>query len=117
MRWRLLLSLAVLGCVGLTATAALVLLLPRESVSQANYQKIKTGMAEREVLALLGEPVGREDTAGQAVGYVSRSFWHGEECMIEVHFDDGGCVLDAYITVFPVRKLTLWERVRANLGW
>jgi hypothetical protein len=75
MRRRRLLLITLVTLV-VAAIAILVFRSPAPSLTEANYQKIRLGMTEQDVLALLGEPLaegGRHRPFGDSVAAVRRT--------------------------------------------
>jgi len=57
-------------------------------INENNYDKIKNGMAEMEVINILGEPT---ETSDVSIGPVSAtsSVWEGDEARIAIQFVNG----------------------------
>jgi hypothetical protein len=128
-RWPVLLALlVVLG--GLAV--GLVLLpgeLPGGRVTRENCERIKEGMTEAEVRAILGKPWDaslldpepprlRFPTAGPAPGFL---WWVGKDVVLFVFFEDGRVESTKVLTdLDPPRSWLpqrVWRRLRARYGW
>jgi hypothetical protein len=126
-RWPVLLALCV--AVGMLAVA--VAWLPYGSrVTRENCERIKEGMTEAEVRAIVGKPwedslldpeltTFMVDLSGPA--WYSQ-LWIGDDCEMFVMFDENGRVMDPQFIPDPNRPRTwlpvrVWRRLRARYGW
>jgi hypothetical protein len=58
------------------------------SVTPENYERIKDGMSEAEVIAILGKPAETSSITILGISGTSSS-WVGSECSIAIQFVDG----------------------------
>jgi hypothetical protein len=129
-RWPVLLALVVV----LGGLAVGLVFLPYGSrVTRENCERIKHGMTEAEVRAILGKPW--DDSLFDPEGPVGARFserkwkysreWISDDCKIFVTFDDNGRVLDAVLLPEFARDFSyrsslpgrVWRRLRARVGW
>jgi hypothetical protein len=127
-RWPVLLALVVV----LGGLAVGLVFLPGGRVTRENCQRIKEGMTEAEVRAILGKPWDdslfdpegasfRASFSGSTPWKYSRH-WIGDDCVILVSFGDNG---RAWCPVFiPDPDITrsslparVWRRLHARYGW
>ena len=141
----LLLSVLAAGLVWVTAGGLAVglVFLPREDRVTANCERIKKGMTEAEVRAILGKPWENSwlDPEGPTYSdacwvlhsladlppWVQRKcthnhFWFGDNIGLFVAFDDDGRVACAVLFADPDRPRTwlpqrVWRRLRDRYGW
>lgn len=77
------------------AAAAALLLAACSKITQDNYNRIKDGMTEQEVVALLGEP-----TESQSISVLglsgSAQRWVGRDAVITIQFVNGKARLRFY---------------------
>jgi hypothetical protein len=87
MRYRLLLGIALFGLVLFLSFRAVGLLRPRDPITPENFARIKVGMTEGQVRAILGgqEGVPPPCGSGQPPGTYTLS-WYGDEGTIWVLF-------------------------------
>jgi hypothetical protein len=52
---------------GLTGTGAIFVLVGGSRINQANFDRIQTGMAEEELLAILGPATGEDDSNSETI--------------------------------------------------
>jgi hypothetical protein len=57
-------------------------------INENNYDRIETGMAEMEVINILGEPTGSSDITVGPVSTTS-SVWEGNQAQIAIQFVNG----------------------------
>src|SRR5262245_9618859 len=62
-------------------------------ISQANYDKVKEGMAKADVIAILGEPTGTEMVGQINDTKIMAPIWQRGSLKIVIGFDDAGKVL------------------------
>ncbi|HMF17990.1 MAG TPA: hypothetical protein VKE98_12325 [Gemmataceae bacterium] len=102
-------------CLIVVIGGILFLLRPKDPISEENFAKIKKGMAEKEVVAMLG-PATEEFWLGGSgesdVPQMEKS-WIGSGTAIYVQFDKGR-VTDKHLQIFD--PPSLWERVLKFLG-
>jgi hypothetical protein len=133
-RWPFLLALVVVLVVIGGLAVGLVCLPYRNRVTLANCERIKEGMTEAEVRAILGKPF--DDSlfdpdppsegdlfarAFEAAPEESCSLWMGNSVRLYVVFDDG-LVLSTTIYADPEvphswLPVRVWRRLRARYGW
>jgi hypothetical protein len=121
MRRRRLVLCWLLGCVGLLAFSAVLLLVLSAPDPDARFSRIKEGMTEGEVKAILGEPEllkGIEwwiETASDRPrrGYSCR----GSRDALDVLFDQDGRVCHLIRTPILHPRRSLLDRLRSWLPW
>jgi len=88
MKTRLLVGIALFGLLLFLSFRAVRLLRPRDPINPENYARIKVGMTEEQVRAILGgqERVPSRCGTGKPRGTYARS-WYGEEGSIWVLFE------------------------------
>jgi hypothetical protein len=98
------------GCLTETAGAG---------VTPDNFHRLRVGMTEREVEAILGKP-------GEPVLYTTfgpDTFWSGEHCRVNVWFGRGGVACaelagdDGLQEFLPDRDPSFWDHLRRWLPW
>ena len=77
------------------ALAAVVLLAACSKITQENFAKIRDGMSEQEVLALLGEPT-ESSSAGMLGISGTSSRWIGGDAVITIRFVNGKVALKSF---------------------
>jgi hypothetical protein len=137
-RWPVLLALLVV--LGGLAVAVVFLLGPR--VTPENCQRIKEGMTEAEVRAILGKPFDdslldpepsgcefqwwvplQEDGSSELTGPACNYFWVGGNLVLFVVFDHNGRVVSKDVASGPECPRSswvparVWRRLRARYGW
>lgn len=89
------------------ALASLLLLINAPQVSLETIQRIKEGMTEEEVVALIGFP---SDEDGPGLGGNPSKIWNLDGFVITVGFDPEGKVLDGLFREVPKRPL-FWRLI------
>jgi hypothetical protein len=130
-RWPVLLALLV--AVG--ALAVGIVFLPASRVTRENCERIKEGMTEAEVRAILGKPcdnslLDAEEAPLDDARYVVkprekaaflRGVWASERVVMYVAFDDNNNrVACAWVATNSDRSwlpARVWRRLRARVGW
>jgi hypothetical protein len=102
----LLVSLLVLG-------GLLFLLFPRDPITQANCDRIKSGMTDKDVEELLGT---HSDPAAPKTPNTSMLTWKGSRGMIYVEFVNFGKTVGAGAWFVQSEPKNLRERIRDWLG-
>jgi hypothetical protein len=124
MRKRLLLAFGLVACLGLAALVAWHLWPPKPGVTEANFHRLRVGMSEEEVGAVLGGP-------GEFVCAMTCShfqYWEGGHCRVGIRFSDvggdgvsaesGGLTTDDGRTVdLPPEPTPFFEQLRRSLPW
>ena len=77
------------------ALAAVFLLAACSKITQENFAKIRDGMSEQEVLALLGEPT-ESSSAGMLGISGTSSRWIGGDAVITIRFVNGKVALKSF---------------------
>ncbi len=83
-------------------------------VTAANVRRVRPGMTEAEVTAILGPPSCL--AAHEKKGYWVR-LWLANEAVATVRFDDAGLVQCAWFDSIPPLQPGPLARLRAWLGW
>jgi hypothetical protein len=122
--------LLIVGAVGLLGLVGLSVVAFRErgpGVTPANYERIRDGMTEQEVEALLGGPATGTRTAPLAGSYVPEEFeaagverlreWVGDGTYVFVGFDKAGAVNWKASGQFVVYRRVRSCPCRRLLGW
>jgi hypothetical protein len=99
-RWVFVVALVV-------ALASLLLLINGPQVSLETVQRIKEGMTEEDVVALIGFP---SDEDGPGLGGNPSKIWNLDGLVITVGFDPEGKVLDCLYWQVPKRPL-FWRLI------
>jgi hypothetical protein len=102
-----------------------------DRVTPENYYRIKVGMTEREVEAILGGPADAEASGAfvpplppPTVAWMK--FWVGERWVVIVDFDSRGRVVNRdcdegetaeFRRMHGLPELTFWRKLRRSLGW
>ena len=89
-------------------------LLPRDPITQANCDRIKQGISEAEVVAILGREKDEE------WGWVQLHHWIGPSGIIMVDFVGANTPSDLIVQrawFTPSRPETMLEKIRNWLGW
>jgi hypothetical protein len=123
-RWPVLLALLVV----LGGQAVGLVFLPGGRVTRENCKRIREGMTEAEVRAILGKP--SDDSLLDPEGPHGREpllplqfyWWCGDNLEMLVAFDDDGQAMFVKLTTDPDRPRSwlpqrVWRRPRARLGW
>jgi hypothetical protein len=127
-RRRLLLCVGVVACLGLAVGGFVWLTLPPPGVTRENYERIREGMSQADVEAVLGVPPGAYGRGGIAEIASSNSIlvfdpswrtecWAGDTISIQVSFDTDGRVAWKSYSVILREQETFWERLRRLLPW
>jgi hypothetical protein len=121
------LGLALLTAVGaLTAYVGWLAFTPsRQQSEEAPFARVRVGMTEREVLALLGNPDFSADVEAPWVDGPdpprprpdgSFALWQTDQGLVTVWFREGGVVRKTSV-VSPASPPPQLERLRQWLGW
>jgi hypothetical protein len=118
--------LAFLGA----GAVAFWLTLPKSSVTRENFERIRVGMTEDEVITILGQPAGRARDDSEEMlwsfgctGYSYESLgdcdwlWVGLDDAILVEFKDRRVASKEWLAVVEHRARPLWDKVRRLLPW
>jgi hypothetical protein len=82
-------------CLRVLAVAALLLLGACSKVSQENFSKVRQGMTEHEVAAILGSPT--ESNSRDVLGISgTASRWVGSDAVISIRFVNGKVALKSF---------------------
>jgi hypothetical protein len=136
-RWPVLVALLV----GAGALVVGLVYLPRGRVTRENCERVKEGMTEDEVRAILGKPwdnslldpempsppLQKKGTLRPLLladlsGKSSVQYWTGDNVTMTVVFDDNHRVLSGRILSDPEAPrpwlpVLVWRRLRARYGW
>jgi hypothetical protein len=119
MRKRMVLAFGLVLGLGLASLVAWHLLPPRPGVTPENFHRLRLGMTEPEVEAILGEPTVRG----------CETDWGDEHCYVRILFRDGPpqgpyLLSEAQLETdngrreyLPSRDPSFWDRVRPWLPW
>lgn len=99
--------LAIFLLMGIAASLSLIIR-TRESVSEARLRKVRVGMTEDEVIAVIGPPNG---DGARALLWRDDSFWRKRQDRLWVHFE-GGRVDSIQIHDGEPDRRSLLERIR-----
>jgi hypothetical protein len=111
------------GVTALVLVVALAVYLVRgleDRVTPENCDRIKVGMTEREVRAILGRPADHTESAGQVL------IWVGEHWVISVDLNgpepaiqvvDKHCEDVNRVAWCGVQKPSVWQKLRGLLPW
>jgi hypothetical protein len=104
--WRPVLTICLIVVIG----GILLLLRPKGPITEENFAKIRKGMAEKEVVAMLGPATEEFWFGGSGESDVPQmeKFWIGSGTAISVQFDNGR-VTDKQLQIFD--PPSLWERL------
>jgi hypothetical protein len=112
--------LVVAGALALVGMASIMLycwaVSPAPGVTEENFHRLRMGMTDREVEVLFGRPA--DDSSHR------QRRWNSEKAIVFVSLDEQGrvshaCIFDGNDQREPVglREVSLWDRLRAWLGW
>jgi hypothetical protein len=98
-----------------TAVLAYLWIASGPRVSRERFEQVKKGMSRKEVVQMLGEPVGG---TGVAWPYSEVYYWVCDDAELLVLFDDAGIATRVEFESPPLHHTppTLTERIRRWLG-
>jgi outer membrane protein assembly factor BamE (lipoprotein component of BamABCDE complex) len=111
----LLLGLATIACYAIFGGLG-------SQINPDSFTKIKSGMTQGQVEAILGGPP-RDETGRKYQAYASGSaggwieYWNRTTCRISVVFDDDDRVLQSSLTCSSYRQAGLWDVLRTWCSW
>ena len=125
---RKLIWIGVILTVPLLAAGGVFLLWPQDRITLASWEKIHSGMAEKEVEALLGEPgiyckwedmfplvpTGKVEFH-RLIANEDCKIWEGQSGIIGIQFDPQGNVRGKFRIM--TRDGNIWDRLRDWLSW
>lgn len=125
MRWKWFLGLGALS-LGLLTLAMWAVMSAQHHINATGFEKIKIGMTEREVVAILGRPPG--DYAGPHTTRtlfsqpsqpgVFSNHWTSDDCDIEVLFKEGRVLSSHHGERFyHERRTTFMDKVAGLFGF
>jgi hypothetical protein len=126
-KW-VLLTLGLLLGLSLVGLVVWHLLPPRPGVTPENFHRLRVGMREQEVEAILGEhgeiPAERVIVTGSDLPYERYRYWGGKHSHVEVRFNSGRVCQgrlwdtdDGRQESLPNRDPSFWDRGRGWLPW
>jgi hypothetical protein len=123
-RRRIILAVGLIACLGLAAWEAVRFSqAPKPAVTLDNCRRLRVGMREAEVEAVLGPPDGPADASGNRD-------WKGERCRVQLRFDASGAVTDGIVMYSTaggdkgclilgslLQPPSFWDQLRGTLPW
>jgi hypothetical protein len=120
MKKRVLVLSGVLLGLGLVALVVWLFVPPKPGVTAENFHRLRRGMSEQEVEAILGKP--GEATVSFTFG--PDTYWAGEHSQVDVWFIDGRVYRarllykgDGQTEYLSDLSPSFWDRVRRSLPW